>query len=52
MDTPSNGDVGIVFEGSSATVSVLPDQASWSFKVSADGGEWSPGWLTLENPYH
>ena len=47
-----DGDIGIVFDGSSATVSGLPDEASWSFKVSADGGEWSPGWLTLENPYH
>ena len=47
-----NDDIGIVFNSSSATVSGLPDEASWSFKVSADGGEWSPGWLTLENPYH
>ena len=46
-----NGDIGIVFDGSSATVSGLPDYASWSFKVSASG-DWSPGWLTLENPYH
>ena len=51
VELPAN-DIGIVFDGSGATVSSLPDYDSYSFKVRAHETEWSPGFLTLENPYH
>ena len=49
VQLPAN-DIGIVFNGSGATVSGLPDYDSYSFRVRARETEWSPGFLTLENP--
>ena len=45
-------DIGIIFDGSSATVSGLPDDEFYYFRVRAEWSEWPPGFLTLENPYH
>ena len=50
VELPAN-DIGIVFDGSSATISGLPDYDSYYFKVRAYGTEWSD-YLTLENPYN
>ena len=49
MELPAN-DIGIVFNGSGATVSGLPDYNSYSFRVRAHETEWPPGFLTLAIP--
>ena len=49
VDLPTD-DIGIVYDGSSATVSGLPDDEFYYFRVRADWSEWPPGFLTLENP--
>ena len=43
-------DIDIVFDGSNATISGLPDYDS--FRARAGRSNWSPGFLTLKNPYH
>ena len=52
VDLPAN-DIGIVFDGSGATVGGLPDDEFYYFRVrAAEWSEWPPGFLTLKNPYH
>ena len=51
VDLPTD-DIGIAYDGSSATVSGLPDYDLYYFRVSTSHSDWWSDYLTLENPYN